>query len=285
MAEAVDSVPAGDIRLGRELRDPVGRDGPPLRILPRRALDLAVDGAPRRGEDDACARGPRCLERVDGSDDVHGRIESGLLHRGADVRLRRQVVDDVRVHLEGLPDVMHDECRRFADEFAATGREVVDHRHLVAAREQRIDDVRADEPRSPGDRRSHRRILRKMFVTFEGMDGSGKTTQVERLRAALEAEGREVVTAREPGQTELGEAIRNLVLHGGPMTPWAEASSLRRLPSRGSRRGRAPGARARGRCAARPLPRQLHRLSGHRPRPRRRRGARGEHARDRRAPA
>jgi dTMP kinase len=62
-----------------------------------------------------------------------------------------------------------------------------------------------------------------MFVTFEGMDGSGKTTQVERLRAALEAEGREVVTAREPGQTELGEAIRNLVLHGGPMTPWAEA--------------------------------------------------------------
>ena len=55
------------------------------------------------------------------------------------------------------------------------------------------------------------------------MDGSGKTTQVERLRAALEAEGREVVTAREPGQTELGEAIRHLVLHGGPMTPWAEA--------------------------------------------------------------
>ena len=62
-----------------------------------------------------------------------------------------------------------------------------------------------------------------MFVTFEGMDGSGKTTQVERLRAVLEAEGREVVTAREPGQTELGEAIRELVLHGGPMTPWAEA--------------------------------------------------------------
>ena len=58
-----------------------------------------------------------------------------------------------------------------------------------------------------------------MFVTFEGMDGSGKTTQVERLRTALEQEGREVVTAREPGQTELGEAIRDLVLHGGPMTP------------------------------------------------------------------
>jgi dTMP kinase len=62
-----------------------------------------------------------------------------------------------------------------------------------------------------------------MFVTFEGMDGSGKTTQVDLLRAALEAEGREVVAAREPGQTALGEEIRRLVLHGGPMTAWAEA--------------------------------------------------------------
>jgi dTMP kinase len=62
-----------------------------------------------------------------------------------------------------------------------------------------------------------------MFVSFEGLDGSGKTTQVERLRAALEAEGREVVTAREPGGTELGERIRELVLHGDEMTPWAEA--------------------------------------------------------------
>ena len=60
-----------------------------------------------------------------------------------------------------------------------------------------------------------------MFVTFEGMDGSGKTTQVERLRAALEAEGREVVTAREPGQTELGEAIRDLVLQATEYIPVA----------------------------------------------------------------
>lgn len=62
-----------------------------------------------------------------------------------------------------------------------------------------------------------------MFVSFEGLDGSGKTTQVERLRATLEAEGREVVTAREPGGTALGERIRALVLHGDEMTPWAEA--------------------------------------------------------------
>jgi dTMP kinase len=62
-----------------------------------------------------------------------------------------------------------------------------------------------------------------MFVSFEGLDGSGKTTQVERLRAALESDGREVVTAREPGGTSLGERIRELVLHGDEMTPWAEA--------------------------------------------------------------
>jgi len=62
-----------------------------------------------------------------------------------------------------------------------------------------------------------------MFVTFEGLDGSGKTTQVELLQGRLEADGREVVTAREPGGTELGEVLRGVVLHGGEMTPWAEA--------------------------------------------------------------
>lgn len=63
-----------------------------------------------------------------------------------------------------------------------------------------------------------------MFVTFEGPDGSGKSTQVERLRERLEAEGREVVAVREPGGTELGEGIRALLLHGPHMTPWAEAA-------------------------------------------------------------
>jgi dTMP kinase len=62
-----------------------------------------------------------------------------------------------------------------------------------------------------------------MFISFEGLDGSGKTTQVELLRARLEVEGRDVVATREPGGTELGERIRELVLHGGHVTPWAEA--------------------------------------------------------------
>jgi dTMP kinase len=63
-----------------------------------------------------------------------------------------------------------------------------------------------------------------MFVTFEGIDGSGKSTQVELLRRELERRGREVVATREPGGTELGEGIRNLVLHGVDMTGWAEAA-------------------------------------------------------------
>ncbi len=57
-----------------------------------------------------------------------------------------------------------------------------------------------------------------LFLTFEGPEGSGKSTQVELLRRAL---GRAVVV-REPGGTALGERIRDLVLHDRAMSPAAE---------------------------------------------------------------
>lgn len=54
-----------------------------------------------------------------------------------------------------------------------------------------------------------------LFVTFEGGDGAGKTTQAELLGAWLEAQGREVVRTREPGGTALGTEVRRILLHGG----------------------------------------------------------------------
>ncbi len=63
-----------------------------------------------------------------------------------------------------------------------------------------------------------------MFVTFEGVDGSGKTTQAGLLVDALRGEGRQVVATREPGGTPLGEQIRDLLLHGDDVAPWTEAT-------------------------------------------------------------
>jgi dTMP kinase len=65
---------------------------------------------------------------------------------------------------------------------------------------------------------------RRMFVSFEGPDGSGKTTLTGLVAERLRAEEREVVVTREPGGTELGEGIRELVLHAGDVSPWAEAA-------------------------------------------------------------
>jgi dTMP kinase len=63
-----------------------------------------------------------------------------------------------------------------------------------------------------------------MFVTFEGVDWSGKSTQAELLADWLRAQGRTVLATREPGGTPVGEAVRDLVLHGDDMSPWAEAA-------------------------------------------------------------
>jgi dTMP kinase len=63
-----------------------------------------------------------------------------------------------------------------------------------------------------------------MFVTFEGLDWSGKTTQARLLGEWLTDQGRSVLLTREPGGTPVAEAVRDVVLHGHDMAPWAEAA-------------------------------------------------------------
>ncbi|MCI2002134.1 MAG: dTMP kinase [Ancrocorticia sp.] len=62
-----------------------------------------------------------------------------------------------------------------------------------------------------------------MFITFEGDDGTGKTTQILRLAESLRSAGYEVVTTQEPGGTAVGKQIRHVLLHSGDVSPKAEA--------------------------------------------------------------
>ena len=64
------------------------------------------------------------------------------------------------------------------------------------------------------------------FITFEGIDGSGKSTQARTLKASLEAAGQSVILTREPGGSPGGEEIRNLVLTGEPDRWSAETEIL-----------------------------------------------------------
>ena len=61
------------------------------------------------------------------------------------------------------------------------------------------------------------------FISLEGVDGSGKSTQASMLADALRERGHDVVAVREPGGTALGEDIRDIVLGPDAMSPWAEA--------------------------------------------------------------
>jgi dTMP kinase len=69
---------------------------------------------------------------------------------------------------------------------------------------------------------------RGKFVTFEGLDGAGKSTQLERLAGKLRADGLTVVVTREPGGTETGDKIRRLLLdtETSGLTPMAELALM-----------------------------------------------------------
>ena len=75
-------------------------------------------------------------------------------------------------------------------------------------------------------------MARGKFITFEGGEGCGKSTQVSRLRDALEAAGREVVLVREPGGTWLSEEIRRLIKDQDRDAPCDRAELLLFLAAR-----------------------------------------------------
>ena len=70
--------------------------------------------------------------------------------------------------------------------------------------------------------------MKSLFITFEGGEGAGKTTQINRLAESLTKEGHKVVTTREPGGTAESEKIRNLLVQrdGGNWSPLSEALLL-----------------------------------------------------------
>ena len=71
-------------------------------------------------------------------------------------------------------------------------------------------------------------MSRGFFITFEGLDGSGKSTQIRLLARTLQAQGRTVTTTRQPGGTELGDQIRAILLNSSTqnVAPLAEMALM-----------------------------------------------------------
>ena len=69
---------------------------------------------------------------------------------------------------------------------------------------------------------------RGKFITIEGLDGCGKSTQLERLAAVLRSDGLDVVVTREPGGTPTGEKIRGVLLDSrtANLSPWTELAMM-----------------------------------------------------------
>jgi hypothetical protein len=179
-------------RSNRELALAVGRHRRDRRALVERqllALALAVDRPAGGDEDDPVAlRRARRPEHVGGAADVDRGVEGRVLERLADVDLGGQVEDGLgptlggqRAQRRGVADVELDQLgarrQRPLEVDQASGREVVDDRHLVPARQQSVDQIRADKSRAAGDQASHC-----------GADpmGIGWVQARDRLRAAWE---------------------------------------------------------------------------------------------------
>ncbi len=78
----------------------------------------------------------------------------------------------------------------------------------------------------PGTSGEGKPALRGLYIALEGPEGSGKTTQLERLASRLRGRGLDVVTVREPGSTDLGEQVRRILLDPAHRRIVAEAEVL-----------------------------------------------------------
>ncbi len=219
------------------------------------------------------------------------RVVIGPRDRDAHVDLRREVVADRRLHAREelvlrLAHVALDEARRPRGGSRACPDERSSRTTTSSPRATSASATcEPMNPAPPVTRTAKGSYPRCVFVTFEGLDGSGTTTQSELLRQHLEESGRDVVLTREPGGTDLGERVRELVLGGHGDLAVGRGGAVRGCAGRARVRGDPAGARARRGRRLRPLPRLVARVPGHRARPGRRARARAEPRRDSRHPS
>ena len=161
--EVVLGVVEERVQLPRALADAVGAHRVRRMGLGRGKLFLLpVHRAARRDEEDAAdVRLTRGLEEVDRAEDVDACVEQRVGDRAADVHLRGVMAQRGRTlvadELDGLrlDHVELVKARLRVQVLALAGREIIDHEHVVAGGDERVDDVRADEPGAARDQDLH----------------------------------------------------------------------------------------------------------------------------------